>query len=128
MKKAIVGIIGGICIVGAAVGMLIAAGKAGTKKPDVLLTEYMAHIEKKEYAEMYAMLDTESAENISEEDFTTRNSNIYEGIGAQNIQIEVQEYKSGWKPSVVFQTNLDTIAGELSFQNEVSFTKEKDGY
>lgn len=129
MKKIVVGIIGGLCIAGAAAaGIVFAVGKAGMKKPDVLLTEYMAHIEKREYAEMYAMLDTESAEKISEEDFTTRNSNIYEGIEAQDIQIEVLECKEGENPSVIFQTTFDTSAGELGFQNEVFFTKEKDGY
>lgn len=129
MKKVVFGAIGGVCIIGAAAaGIFFAAGKAGMKKPDILLTEYMKHIEKKEYAEMYAMLDTESAEQISEEDFTARNANIYEGIEAQNMQIEVLEYKDGERPSVMYRTTFDTMAGAVSFENEVCFTKEKDGY
>lgn len=128
MKKAIFGIIGGICIAGAAVGIFFAVGKAGTKKPDVLLTEYMAHIEKKEYAEMYAMLDVERSGGITEEEFTERNSRIYEGIEAENVQIEVTGSTEGEEPAVTYMTTLDSMAGEIAFENEVHFVKTDRGY
>lgn len=45
-----------------------------------LLVEYMDHITKQEYEEMYAMLHIEASGNVSQENFVSRNSAIYEGI------------------------------------------------
>lgn len=129
MKKIVVGIIGGLCIAGAAAaGIIFVVGKAGTKKPDVLLAEYMAHIEKKEYAEMYAMLDVERSGGITEEEFTERNSRIYEGIEAENVQIEVTGSTEGEEPAVTYMTTLDSMAGEIAFENEIHFVKADRGY
>lgn len=60
--------------------------KNACKTPDTILVEYMMHIPKQEYEEMYAMIDLESSGYISKEDFLKRNSTIYEGIEMQNIQ------------------------------------------
>ena len=43
-------------------------------RPDTILVEYMMHIPKQEYEEMYAMIDLESSGYISKEDFLKRNS------------------------------------------------------
>lgn len=129
MKKIVAAVIGCICAAGAvAAGVFFAADRAGEKKPDTLLTEYMDYIEKQEYEKMYAMLDKESMGRISEEDFIARNSRIYEGIELQNIQIEVREMKENESTSVTFRTVFDSIAGEIEFENEVYFVKEEGGY
>lgn len=51
--------------------------KNACKTPDTILVEYMMHIPKQEYEEMYAMIDLESSGYISKEDFLKRNSTIY---------------------------------------------------
>ena len=53
---------------------------------------YMDHIPKQEYEEMYAMLHIEASGNISQEDFVTRNSAIYEGIEVQDMAVQIIAY------------------------------------
>ncbi len=48
--------------------------------PEELIVEYMEHIEKQEYDEMYSMIDTETDFYLSKEEYIERNSKIYEGI------------------------------------------------
>ena len=66
--------------------------KNACKTPDTILVEYMMHIPKQEYEEMYAMIDLESSGYISKEDFLKRNSTIFEGIEMQNMSIKYVEY------------------------------------
>lgn len=68
--------------------------KNSCKTPDTILVEYMMHIPKQEYEEMYAMIDLESSGYISKEDFLKRNSTIYEGIEMQNMSIKNVEYSN----------------------------------
>lgn len=42
--------------------------------PEKLLVEYMNHIPRQEYEEMYAMLNVEASGNISQDEFIKRNS------------------------------------------------------
>ena len=67
-------------------GMLITKKKT-CKSPEELLVDYMDHISKQEYEQMYEMLDVEVSGNISQEEFVTRNSAIYEGIEVQNMTV-----------------------------------------
>lgn len=92
------------------------------KGPDELLKTWYSHIENKEYEAMYQMLDEESRENLTSEKFITRNKNIYEGIEAENIQLKVTRTKYEGKSAVVFyEVKMDTLAGEISFENQTVF-------
>ena len=97
------------------------------KTPEELLVEYMQHIPAQEYEQMYAMLDTEVADSISQEDFIKRNAAIYEGIEIRNMQVEIIAYDEE-ELSVMYQTSFDTVAGNISFKNEAFFAEEEDGY
>lgn len=97
------------------------------KKPEELLIEYMDYIPEQEYEEMYAMLDIEASGNISKEDFIKRNSAIYEGIEVQNMTIEVLEYDEEQR-TATYTTSFDTVAGNISFENEALFLEGEDGY
>lgn len=90
------------------------------KKPPELLKEYMELISVKGYEQMYAMVDAETSGNISEEAFVSRNSAIYEGIEAENIATEITGYDEE-KGLVTFQVAFDTLAGNISFENEALF-------
>ena len=96
--------------------------KNACKTPDTILVEYMMHIPKQEYEEMYAMIDLESSGYISKEDFLKRNSTIYEGIEMQNMSIKNVEYVEEDK-KVTYLTSFDTVAGTISFENEAFFYK-----
>ena len=97
------------------------------KTPEELLVEYMQHIPAQEYEQMYAMLDTEVADSIRQEDFIKRNAAIYEGIEIRNMQVEIIAYDEE-QLSVMYQTSFDTVAGDISFKNEAFFAEEEDGY
>ena len=97
------------------------------KTPEELLVEYMNHIPAQEYEQMYAMLHIEASGNVSQEDFIKRNSAIYEGIEIQNMAVEIIAYDEE-QLTVTYQTSFDTVAGEISFENEAFFLEGEDGY
>ena len=118
----IAAVISAVCVAG-----MIATKKNAWRTPEELLVEYMDHIPKQEYEEMYAMLHIEASGNVSQEDFVTRNSAIYEGIEVQNIAVQIIAYDEE-QMSVTYQTAFDTVAGTISFENEALFLKGEDGY
>ena len=97
------------------------------KTPEELLVEYMNHIPAQEYEQMYKMLHIEASGNVSQEDFIKRNSAIYEGIEIQNMAVEIIAYDEE-QLTVTYQTSFDTVAGEISFENEAFFLEGEDGY
>ena len=115
-------VISAVCVAG-----MIATKKNAWRTPEELLVEYMNHIPKQEYEEMYAMLHIEASGNISQEDFIKRNSAIYEGIEVQNMAARIIAYDEE-QMMVTYQTSFDTVAGTISFENEALFLKGEDGY
>ena len=118
----IAAVISAVCVAG-----MIATKKNAWRTPKELLVEYMDHIPKQEYEEMYAMLHIEASGNVSQENFVTRNSAIYEGIEARNMAVQIIAYDEE-QMSVTYQTAFDTVAGTISFENEALFLKGEDGY
>ena len=123
-----------IAVIGiaAVISVVCVAGMLATKEnawrtPEELLVEYMDHIPKQEYEEMYAMLHIEASGNVSQEDFVTRNSAIYEGIEVQNMAVQIIAYDEE-QMTVTYQTSFDTVAGTISFENEALFLKDEEGY
>lgn len=92
-------------------------------KPEETLTNYFAYLSQKNYDAMYELLDEQSKINISREDFVKRNKAIYEGIGADDIQMAPEETKEG-SDRVKFDMSMSTAAGELSFTNTAKMTKQ----
>ena len=118
----IAAVISAVCVAG-----MLATKENAWKTPEELLVEYMDHIPKQEYEEMYAMLHIEASGNVSQEDFVTRNSAIYEGIEVQNIAVQIIAYDEE-QMTVTYQTSFDTVAGTISFENEALFLKDEEGY
>jgi len=128
-------IIGGVGIAAIAAGVVVFVSGILNKGPKIpspeeLLVQYMSHIPKQEYEEMYAMIDSGASGNVSKEDFVQRNQAIYEGIEMQDMTVEVLEYDKEINV-VTYSTSLDTVAGNISFENQVLFIKgedEENGY
>ena len=118
----IAAVISAVCVAG-----MLATKENAWKTPEELLVEYMDHIPKQEYEEMYAMLHIEASGNVSQEDFVTRNSAIYEGIEVQNMTVQIIAYDEE-QMAVTYQTSFDTVAGTISFENEALFLKDEEGY
>lgn len=118
----------GVVVVGVAVSAIAYLTKdRDWEKPQELLVTYMNHIPEGEYKEMYSMLDVEHSGNITQEDFITRNSAIYEGIEMKNLNVEVTGYDEE-NLIVKYETSFDTSAGSVSFENEAAFVKGEERY
>ena len=91
--------------------------KAEIPAPDELFAQYTSYLDHGRYEDMYDMLDEQSRQEISLEDFVIRNKNIYEGIEAGNIQSQISavEEPKEHVAIVSYQMSLDTIAGPVSF-------------
>ncbi len=100
---------------------------AACASPEELLVEYMNHISKQEYEEMYEMLNIKASGNITQQNFIKRNSAIYEGIETRNMTITVTAYDEEQR-TVFYRTSFDTVAGKISFDNKAVFQKGKENY
>lgn len=94
--------------------------------PCEVLEEYVRCIGKKDYDGMYDMLDVGKS-GIKREHFIKRNADIYEGIEANNIEINILSYDEE-NMNVSYQVSLDTVAGEIKYANEAAFTKTENKY
>lgn len=95
-----------------------------------LLVEYMGHIENREYEKMFSMIDMEKSSELDRTEFIERNSKIYEGIEATNMEINnvLIEKQDGKTVEISYTTSFDTVAGAVEFDNAAMFSKAADGY
>ena len=99
------------------------------EKLEEVLNTYISYINEQNYEAMYEKLSNSSKESISQEDFITRNQNIYEGIDSSNIKINVKEVTNeDNKKKVSYTEEMVTSAGTISFDNEAYFVKEDKEY
>lgn len=106
-------------------------GKKERKSPEQIMQQtllaYMDCISEKRYGEMYGMLAKVSAKAIRKKEFVERNSAIYEGMELENMKIDIIAYDQE-NLTVKYNTSFDTIAGNVSFENEADFLEEDDAY
>ncbi|TXC91550.1 penicillin-binding transpeptidase domain-containing protein [Metabacillus litoralis] len=94
-------------------------------------SEYISLWNNQKFSEMYDMLTVSSKENISKEDYINRYKDIYEGVSVSNLQVEYNkpnnDEKNDEEIEVVYPYSLsmETIAGNVSFEQEVTIKKEK---
>lgn len=94
-------------------------------KPEDVIKQYMAYIKEKNYDAMYELTTKETAQ----EEYTTRNKNIYEGIEVSKLDINIAKTaKKGKEAEVVYSTSMSTIAGEINFSNTANLVKESGTY
>ena len=126
-RKKIIGTMAAILIllIVGAVAVVLVRRPFDAGKPDELLADYFACIEKGAYDKMYGMLDEESKANISKKDFVTRNQKIYEGIEAKNVKISVKDAKkTDGGEKVSYLTSMDSVAGQIEFENQAMCTRD----
>jgi len=101
-----------------------------THKPETKWNEYVELLQNGDYEDMYELLDSTAKAKISKEDFVARNKNIYSGIKADNIQINITGVeKDGDTATISYDTTMNTVAGEVDFSNKVKLTRELEkGY
>lgn len=110
-------------------GMIIIIQRKDNNKPQELLSSYIELVNNQKYEDMYDMISENSKTEISKEDFVKRNKNIYEGIDAVNINIEILEViKEKDVIKISYNENMFTSAGEISFSNTAKIVKENKEY
>ena len=124
-KKKILLLAGGgiLVLAAAAVGGVLLYQNVFSGSREEVLKEYMACIEECRYEDMYDFLDSSSQEAVSQEDFVTRNQNIYEGIEASDIQLDISGEQDRGQP-LSYSVVMNTVAGEISYDNTTAFERE----
>lgn len=124
MKKKIL-ISVAIFIVIAIIGVLVFI--MNHKKPENVLIRYFSLIEEGRYNELVEFVNL--PENYSQDDFLKRNSNIYTGIDASDISIEIKNVEKDKNTAKITYTNKLKVKDQvIEFENTANFTKEKLDY
>lgn len=124
-KKILIGIIAVIVVLVIGIVITVFVLKNGDQeKAKNTLIDFFALIEKQDYEGMYQKtIDM----NMSKDDFISRNRNIYEGIDAANIKIDVTSVNvEDGKYKIKYHEKMDTSAGSIEFDN-VADLKKQDG-
>ena len=130
-KKVLIGIIATISVIVIAVTTIIIITLAKTKiTPEEIWQKYISNINEGKYEENYEMLTEVSKQNISKEKYIERNKNIYEGIGMNNMQVEITSVEEQEKTAKIrYKTNMETNAGNVEFLYTAELIKDKEkGY
>ena len=99
--------------------------------PEDIWNEYISCINEQKYEEMYQMLTEESKQKISQEDFISRNKNIYEGIDMSDMKVEITnvEEENSSTTKINYNSSMNTVAGNVDFTNVVRLSKDSEkGY
>ena len=130
-KKVVIGIVVGVLLVAIIGVVAFLMLKKSKTYPEDVWQSYILLINEKKYEEMYEMLTEDSKSQISQEDFITRNKNIYEGIEMSDMKAEitaVEEEDSSIR-KISYNLTMNTEAGNVNFTNAVRLTKDKEkGY
>ena len=76
------------------------------------------------------MIETNSQNSLTKENFINRNSKIYEGMEVRNLKVDSVKLENHESKNVTvsYNTSFETIAGKVSFRNKAIFTDTEDGY
>ena len=99
----IAAVISAVCVAG-----MLATKENAWKTPEELLVEYMDHILKQEYEEMYVMLHIEASGNVSQEDLEKHAGEGYAAnsvIGRSGMEGEpmYNRFRQVWCPGSTFK-------------------------
>lgn len=131
-KKIVIGIIIAIIIVAlAGVGVAVYILNQNKTNPEEIWKSYISKINEQKYEEMYQMLSETSKQQIPQEDFITRNKNIYEGIEMSDMEVQITgvEEEDSKTSKITYNSSMNTEAGKVEFSNIVRLTEYKEqGY
>ena len=132
-KKIVIGIVVTIIVIVFAVagGVIAYRMTRDTSKPEDVLIKYVGYVNEQNYEEMYKLLTNDSKEQISKEDFITRNKKIYEGIDMTDMKIEITNVTEENSKTYVISYNqsMNSEAGKIEFENTANVIKDKElGY
>ncbi|MHA7138109.1 penicillin-binding transpeptidase domain-containing protein [Rossellomorea arthrocnemi] len=113
---------------------LLVAGCQEKPKPDDRLQEYVDLWNKEKFESMYnEYLNSSTKESFKKEDFVTRYKDIYEDLEVKDVKVTFKkpEKEVDWdketKAGFPLKITFNTLAGEVSYDKEITLTKEKQG-
>ena len=131
-KKTTIWIIVAIIIIATILGTIATFVLSKNKnKPEDIWQKYIACINEQKYEEMYNMLTEDSKAKISQDDFISRNKNIYDGIDMTDMQIKISsvEEENSTTSKISYNQSMNSEAGKIEFENTANVIKDKElGY
>ena len=92
------------------------------KSNEQVVTEYFEFLKKKDYKQMYQMLDQKTVYTPTQKYFVEKYKEIYNDIGANNIQVKILDEKND---IVKYQISIDTVAGIIEYKNKIVIRNEQ---
>ena len=92
------------------------------KSNEQVITEYFEFLKKKDYKQMYQMLDQKTVYTPTQKYFVEKYKEIYDDIGANNIQVKILDEKND---IVKYQISIDTVAGIIEYKNKIGIRNEQ---
>jgi len=92
------------------------------KSNERVVTEYFELLKKKDYKQMYQMLNQKTVYTPTQKYFVEKYKEIYDDIGADNIQVKILDEKND---IVKYQISMDTVAGTIEYKNKIGVKNEQ---
>ena len=128
-KKVIIGALVAVILVVVAIVVAVVLMNKNATKPEDVFSDFISKVNDKNYEEMYNLISESSKDEISEENFITRNKNIYEGIDAYDIKVDISEVtKENGVYKIAYKESMSTSAGIIEFDNTAKLVKENKEY
>ena len=92
------------------------------KSNEQVVTEYFELLKKKDYKQMYQMLNQKTVYTPTQKYFVEKYKEIYDELGANNIQVKILDEKND---IVKYQISMDTVAGTIEYKNKIGVKNEQ---
>ena len=92
------------------------------KSNEQVVTEYFELLKKKDYKQMYQMLNQKTVYTPTQKYFVEKYKEIYDDIGADNIQVKILDEKND---IVKYQISMNTVAGTIEYKNKIGVKNEQ---